>query len=119
MSITLKEIADFVAYEYWKEHMNNVEYVDQLNPYIRRFIDRMHKKQPSDETIDEFAQSIYVEVNRLIDIQKQYSKELKDKHQREEEMKFNRAKRDLEQKALTHKNKQSLKQISQLKWMRG
>ena len=71
MTITLKEIADFVAYEYWKEHMNNVEYVDQLNPYIRRFIDRMHKKQPSDETIDEFAQSIYVEVNRLIDIQKQ------------------------------------------------
>ena len=79
MSITLKDIADFVAYEYWKEHMNNVEYVDQLNPYIRRFIDRMHKKQPSDETIDEFAQSIYVEVNRLIDIQKQsaYIQQLK------------------------------------------
>ena len=115
MSITLKDIADYVAYEYWKEHMNNVEYVDQLNPYIRRFIDRMHKKQPSDETIDEFAQSIYVEVNRLIDIQKQSAYI----QQQEETDEFNRAKRDLEQKALTHKNKQSLKQISQLKWMRG
>ena len=115
MSITFKDIADYVANEYWNEHMNNVQYIDQLNPYIRRFIDRMHMNQPSDEKIDVIAQKIYGEVNRLID----HEKQLAYRHQQETQVMFNRAKRELEQKASIHKNKQSKKQISELQMMKG
>ena len=115
MTIAFKDVADFVADEYWKENMDNVQYIDQLNPYIRRFIDRMHMNQPSDEKIDVIAQKIYGEVNRLID----HEKQLAYRHQQETEMMFNRAKRELEQKASIHKNKQSKKQIIELQMMKG
>ena len=115
MTITLKDIEKYVAYEYWKDHNDIVKYPRDLEPYVLSFCEKVHLKRPEDANLKNLCLAIYQNVRAKTITQKQSAYI----QQQEETDEFNRAKRDLEQKALTHKNKQSLKQISQLKWMRG
>ena len=119
MTLTKKDLIKYVSEKWWVESHDLPTYSEQLEPLIKKFYEEFNIPYPGHNKIEDLSIDICDEVINKLKKKQDEQREIDEQLMIEAQIKFNRAKKEIEQKARTHKNRAKLDQIKSLKCCEG